>query len=200
MNSLSFSWVSDARCQWHPKIGMQSMCWLGLALATVFLLPEMSKACSMVSIRTPDELVRDAESIVRARAMRYDKQPERTPEGYWAHGVVEFDVIEVLKGRADKRLLVPGLIGMRDDPNDRSVPYDFVRPMGRSGSCFAYEYRLGGEFLLFLRQGPDGITPYWSGLAPTNEQLMTEAPDPWVEWVSKRLIAMSEQGDGARPK
>jgi hypothetical protein len=41
----------------------------------------------------------------------------------------------------------------RDDRNDRPVPYDFIRPGGRGGNCFALAYRPGAEYLLLLRRG-----------------------------------------------
>ena len=54
------------------------------------------------------------------------------------------------------------------------MPYDFVRLGGRWGSCFADDYRAGGEFLLFFKNGDH----QWSPLAAVNEEVW--APnDPW---------------------
>jgi hypothetical protein len=82
----------------------------------------------------------------------------------------------------------------RDDRNDRPVPYDFIRPGGRGGNCFALAYRPGAEYLLLLRRGehssdaqPTDLTPYWASLSPTNEQLLEGSNDPWVVWVSQEL-------------
>jgi hypothetical protein len=85
-----------------------------------------------------------------------------------------------------------GELNQRDDPNDRPAPYGFVRPGGRHGNCFALGYRSGGEYLLLLRRTehpssaqPNDLTPYWSPLAPTNEQLFGGTSDPWFAWVAR---------------
>ena len=48
--------------------------------------------------------------------------------------------------------------------------------------------------LLLLRRGkhpsyaqPDDLTPYWTPIAPTNEQLFDGASDAWFVWVSRQL-------------
>jgi hypothetical protein len=69
-----------------------------------------------------------------------------------------------------------------DDFNPAPVPYPAVRPAGQRGSCFAEEYRRGGEFLLLLKRTAGHLTPYWAALAPTNEQIRG-ADDRWVRWV-----------------
>jgi hypothetical protein len=64
---------------------------------------------------------------------------------------VEFRVAEVLKGEhVPNTLIIPGYLVDKDDFNDRPVPYDFIRPGGRAGSCIANRYKEGAEFLLFL--------------------------------------------------
>ena len=70
-----------------------------------------------------------------------------------------------------------------------SVPYGHVRPSGGAG-CFAYQYRLGAEYLFLLNRVEriDGLTPYWIALGPTNEQI-NGADDPWVRWVREQLAA-----------
>ena len=101
--------------------------------------------------------------------------------------MVQFTVLEVLRGGdAPGSLQVAGILGERDDFNDRPVPYDFVRRGGRGGSCFATEYRNGGEFLLFLKKETDGYTPYWAALAPVHEQLRSD-DDPWLLWVREAV-------------
>jgi hypothetical protein len=44
-------------------------------------------------------------------------------------------------------------------------------------------YRRGAEYLLLLTREQAGeLTPYWSPLAPTNEQV-SGPDDPWIQWV-----------------
>jgi hypothetical protein len=80
-------------------------------------------------------------------------------------------------------LLIEGRLVAGDDFNDQPPPYTFVRPAGRHGGCYASEYQTGAQFLLILKFHGDGsLTPYWEGLAPTNEQL--HGPDdPWLKVV-----------------
>jgi hypothetical protein len=110
-------------------------------------------ACSRVGPFSFDELF-TADVIVRAAAARYVVQPDpnmRTtgvPESQ-----VEFDVREVLSGDfGEKTIILKGYLSDRDDFNDVKVPYTFVRPMGRSGSCYANTYKQGADFLLFLEK------------------------------------------------
>src|SRR6185503_20371718 len=78
-------------------------------------------------------------------------------------------------------------------------PYRFVRPGGRSGSCFANSYKKGAQFLLFLKRSnfrPEtntGFTINISALGPTNEQLRGPG-DPWIEWVKAYLSPCAKQG------
>jgi hypothetical protein len=100
---------------------------------------------------------------------------------------IEFRVEEILKGEnVPSTITLNGYLTERDDFNDRPVPYDFVRPGGRGGSCSAYEYRWGSEFLLFLKKADGKLTIRWYALAPTNEQLRS-ADDPWIVWVKEQL-------------
>ena len=75
------------------------------------------------------------------------------------------------------------------------LPYRFVRPGGRGGSCFANSYRRGAQFLLFLKKGWAGFTTNFSALGPTNEQL-TGVDDPWVKWVRAYLSPCAGQNGG----
>jgi hypothetical protein len=101
---------------------------------------------------------------------------------------VTFRVVETLRGSVpDGRLVVPGRLVDRDDFNRGPVPYTLVRPSGQRGDCWAQEYRVGAEYLVLLRPGWSGLTPYWIPLAPLNEQV-NGANDSWVEWVRAHVI------------
>lgn len=168
----------------------------GLALA----LPSL--ACSTTEpVPSPNELVKSAEVIVRVRVRGISPKPG-TPEVAvvppWAARYftqVDAAVLEVLKGAFPSQTITfDGYAEERDDLNDRPVPYNFVRPGGRAGMCFALGYRQGGEYLLLLKrirapnaQG-DVLTPYWSPVAPTNEQLVGPQ-DPWLRWVREELAS-----------
>lgn len=108
---------------------------------------------------------------------------------------MRFAVLDVLKGElAARTIAFNGSLVDRDDRNDGPVPYDFGRPGARGGNCFALTYRSGGEYLLLLRRSehpsyaqPNDLTPYWTPLGPTNEQLFEGSSDPWFRWVAGRL-------------
>lgn len=104
-----------------------------------------------------------------------------------AIGLIEFEVIEILKGPTlSVPVRIPGTLVTQNDFSDQAIPYTFVRRGGRSGNCFAFGYRQGAEYLLFLRPGRDSLTPYWAPLAPINEQVRN-AQDPWMAWVRRQL-------------
>ena len=126
------------------------------------------------SIITPQEMVRSADIIVHAKAVKFvDK------EG------VNFKITEVLKGiNVATTITIKGSLEKRDDFNKGDIPYRHVRSSGH-GPCFAYEYKEDGEFLLFLKREKGEHTPYWSPLAPTNEQLRPD--DSWLKWVKEQL-------------
>jgi hypothetical protein len=136
----------------------------------------------------------DAEVIVRVTAIGYTKSPAG---GFWTTGVPEativFRVEEMLKGEASApaTLTVNGYLNDRDDFNDRPVPYDFIRPGGRAGSCIANSYKKGAEFLFFLKKREGRLTPYWAALTPTNEQLRA-SDDAWLKWVRDSLQSNRE--------
>jgi hypothetical protein len=52
----------------------------------------------------------------------------------------------------EERIDLRGALVETDDFNDLQVPYKFVRPDGRSGSCFATSYREGAQYLLMLKK------------------------------------------------
>jgi hypothetical protein len=140
-------------------------------------------ACSVARIARPNELVRTADLIVRARAAGYVDPSAVDSRG---RPLVRFDVLEVVHGPAVERLQIRGVLTAEDDYNDKAPPYSFVRPGGRSGDCFASSYRNGGQYLLFLKHEDSGYTPYWAPLAPVNEQLRSNR-DPWLVWVRRAI-------------
>jgi hypothetical protein len=151
--------------------------------------------CSVVGpLPTPHDLVSRAQVIVRARADRLADRPGREGTLAGSRTQIRFIVVAVLKGDLGPGdLEFNGHLEQKDDPNDRPVPFDFIRPGGRSGNCFALGYRQGAEYLLLLRRGdhqsfaqPNDLTPYWTPLAPTNEQLFGDE-DPWLRWVSAEI-------------
>jgi hypothetical protein len=166
----------------HPAISFVS-----LALAA-FMFPSTVLACRAPP-PSPTAMVSRAEIIVRATADEYVK----APVGDLRHlnepsdSEIEFSIKEILKGETvPSTIILNGYLTARDDFNDRPVPYDFVRPGGRGGSCSAYEYTQGAEFLLFLKKVDGRLTIRWYALAPTNEQLHS-VDDPWIGWVKAQL-------------
>lgn len=174
-----------------------------LSLLTLALLPAPSLHaaepvfCSIRNVTTGESyeptlqttlsLVREADAIVRAVALDtvrsgpLAEQPARG--GAW----LEFRVREVLKGDdVPGTLYAPGRLVTRDYFRAEPPPYTWDRS---TGECKAYEYRPGGEFLLMLQRGADGLlTPDWASLRPTNEQIRG-ADDPWVRWVREQVAA-----------
>lgn len=162
-----------------------------IVLALVFETTP-SLACSVIgALKTPQELVATADLIVRVR-MDGVLQPPATALGPHGFGTVRFRVLQTLKGTppADQ-LLFEGERDAQGDRNDRPVPYDFVRPGGRHGNCYALNYVQGAEYLLLAKHidvegQPHELSIYWAPLAPTNEQVSGE-DDPWVRWVVDEL-------------
>lgn len=160
-------------------------------IATCFLLIAADAfPCQRATPVSNVEMVTQADAIVRVIAVEYAR-PQRNP-GMWTTGqpdsMIRFKVLEVIRGRVlrgSSQLILPGYLVDHDDYNDRAVPYNFVRPNGRSGSCFANSYRSGGQFLLILKRELPGYTTAWYPLGPTNEQLHS-ADDPWLLWVREQ--------------
>jgi len=164
----------------------------------VFVFPSTVLAC-----RAPrpssTAMVSRAETIVRAVAVDYVKAPVGDFRQLNEPGdaAIEFEVKEILKGEnVPSRIILNGYLTGKDDFNDGPVPYDFVRPGGRGGSCSAYEYAQGAEFLLFLKKIDGKLTIRWYALAPTNEQLHS-ADDPWVGWVKEQLKSSESKPSSA---
>jgi hypothetical protein len=131
----------------------------------------------------------EAQVIVVATPRSYvgDKEPTYNTTDVPDASIV-FDVDETLRGtNVATTVEVGGYLVDTDDFNDSAVPYMFVRPGGRQGSCYATSYRRDQPHLLFLKYDDGALTPYWSGLGPTNEQLRSR-DDAWVRWV-RRYVA-----------
>jgi hypothetical protein len=177
---------------------MKSVCLVIVALGAA-LNAATGFACSVLRIAPPEELVHDAELIVLATAIDYAGPP---PGNSRTTGVpanrVRFRVDATLKGtHSAPDLALNGYLGGGDDWNENPVPYSFVRPGGRSGSCFANTYKTGGQFVLMLRrsgkstfEGDTEFTVNWGALAAVNEQVRS-ADDPWVRWVKEQIQAQS---------
>jgi hypothetical protein len=149
-------------------------------------LPSDALACKVTHVASAKEIVALAEEIVRVRAVSYS--PPASPEP-GRSGAITMEIVQVLKGSLPmKPFAVDGRVDHYDGANDRTAPYDLVRPGGRHGNCHADDYKLGAEYLLFLR----GPTPYWAPLAATNEEISGDN-DPWLVWV-KRQVKGSEAG------
>jgi hypothetical protein len=145
---------------------------------------------------TPQDLIRQADVILHVRADGPSDEPGKDTAGALGASPtqVRFTVLSVLKGSfASESLQFNGHLDARDDRNDESVPYRFIRPGGRKGNCFALGYRQGGQYLLMMRRTghrayaqPNDLTPYWMPLRPTNEQVLG-SDDPWVRWVVEAI-------------
>ena len=133
------------------------------AWATVLLMiSATAEPCSISGPVSPEEVVRGADAIVTATAVEYARPPKDPT--IWTTGSpdseVRFLVMEVLKGQVVPSVIgLPGYLVENDDLNELNAPYAFVRPGGRSGSCFANSYRHNGEFLLMLSDKPVVRTP-----------------------------------------
>src|SRR5262245_57629904 len=198
---------AECRRQKHDGSGGLACASLGL-LTVIFLIPTPVWPCSVEGpLRTPDTLVREADVIVRVRADSAAPSAVQVQAGTEAASHINFTVLEILKGEVPSGTLrVNGVASERDDHNDTKVPYDFVRPAGRHGNCFALEYRIGGEYLLLLKRtanqenDPPTFTPYWAALGPTNEQLFDRQNDPWLRWVRERVTGGQPRGAGFAPR
>jgi hypothetical protein len=166
-----------------------------LFFALMFLFgANVAYACRAVK-PTTTAMVEMAEIIVRAEAVKYVEEPigEIRTLNEPSDATIRFKVKEVLKGDSvPSEIVLNGYLSDRNDFNDRKVPYDFVRPGGRGGSCGAYEYKKGAEFLLFLKKSGEKFTVRWYALAPTNEQLHS-SDDEWINWVRNYLKAIKDK-------
>jgi hypothetical protein len=150
----------------------------------------------------------NADLIVRATAVRYivSPDPDVRTTGVPA-STVEFKTEEKIWGvDVPDTIVLNGYLTDRDDFNDVPLPYRFVRPGGRAGSCFANSYKEGAQFLLFLKRSGSGYTTNISALGPTNEQLQGRE-DPWLKWVKAYLTPCASPdsqglnyGDRSKPE
>ena len=169
---------------------------LGFVLVLLFLFAKSAVACSVVGpLPTPQELVKESDLILNVVASDYAKLPRYDPrkDNFFMTGpadsTVRFRVAEVIKGKYEpKEIVLEGFLGNSDDFNDsKTVPYTFVRPSGRHGSCFANTYKEGGSFLLMLKKTKTGgYTQFWVPLSPTEEQIRP-SNDPWLLWVKNAV-------------
>ncbi len=161
-----------------------------VTVAAILLTTGDALACRSSRTGVLDRMFAGADVIVRATAEKYTKEPPDpnirhlgTPEDT----IIEFKVEEVLRGVGiGKTLLINGYLSEEDDYNEYPVPYTFVRKGGRGGNCFAFDYRKGAQFLLFLKKTDKGYTPNVSSLGPNNEQLLSEK-DAWLLWVREEV-------------
>lgn len=179
----------------HPRIVSL------VILICLFSFPtSIGKACSRMYPFRLGELF-SADLIVRATAVRYvvSPHPDTRTTGV-PESTIEFKTEEQIWGvNVPDTIVLNGYLTDRDDFNDVPLPYRFVRPEGRSGSCFANSYKKGAQFLLFLKRSnflPEtntGFTIDISALGPTNEQLHGPE-DPWIGWVKAYLSPCARQG------
>ena len=163
---------------------------------------KLSIACSISGKVDVPSVCKSADFIVRALAVKYDKEPENN--NLWTSGIpdskVKFETEEILKGDSTPGIIMlNGYLNDKDDFNDHPIPYNFVRPGGRAGSCFANTYKQGAQYLLFLKRSnevkwPAVTTPFTvdiSALAPVNEQLHSES-DPWIFYIKGLLKGLDQ--------
>ena len=139
------------------------------------------------------DMIRGSEVVVRAVAA--DSVGQSYNQFHEYHfDLIRFEPTEVLRGTLpDSDFNLQGFIVDRDEFNPADVPFGHVRPSG-DGPCYAYEYRLGAEYLFLLNRvdGSDVLTPYWIALGPTNEQIRGPE-EPWVRWVREQLADGAER-------
>jgi len=159
------------------------------------------------TVQQIQSLVGQAEVIVRAEAVDSFRvywptapQPRDTPLDEMIIGgssdLIRFRTIEVLRWPDPAEVLGgrtgPGVFTLwgrvvdTDDFNPLPVPYGMVRRSGQRGSCYTSDYRVGGEYLLLMIRRDNELTPRWSPLSPTNEQIRGDG-DPWLQWVREQL-------------
>lgn len=169
-----------------------------IVVATLLFPVSTSIGCSRMYRFNLNELF-SADLIVRAEAVRYiiTPDPQTTTTGV-PESTIEFKVKESIWGiDVPATIVLHGYLADTNDFNNVPLPYRFVRPGGRSGSCFANSYKKGAQFLLFLRKtgkymSSTGYTTNISALGPTNEQI-SGTDDPWVKWVKAYLSACTRQ-------
>ncbi|APR86052.1 Hypothetical protein A7982_11401 [Minicystis rosea] len=142
----------------------------GLLLA--LLAPARARACSLSSDFLPPsnyELVRLAEQVVLARAVSATSQD------------VTFEVVETLRGsalRPKDAITLQGFVARYAGPSPVD-DFSRARPGASAGACIAYDYRVGGQFLLLLRGSASKWATLGTPFARVNEEV-TAPNDPWL--------------------
>lgn len=141
------------------------------------------------SVSRTQRIVAEAEVIVRATALREIPAPAAEERRGAKH--VAFEVREVLRGSGvPDTLRFTGVI--RDED---AVPPELVEEVPHlsyirryAGDCQAFTYRAGGEYLLLLQLSAErgSFDPYWTLLAPTNNQIGGDE-DRWLRWVRAEI-------------
>jgi hypothetical protein len=166
---------------------MRSVVWPAHLAVAAVLQPRTADACSVTSIPTPTTTKPYAPGLPPIASPPEGFPP--TTKGWEpgaGHELLAVDVVEVLKGSPGvSRFAIHGKLVTADDYNDRDPPYEFVRRGGRNGNCFTYTYKRDAEYLLFLRETNNMLTPYWAALAPVNEQVRS-TDDTWITWVREQ--------------
>lgn len=161
---------------------------------TVLFGTTAAYACLTVRPSTTT-MIENAEVIVRGEANKYVEEPRGNIRALHepANATINFKIKETLKGDSvPSEIILNGYLSDTDDFNETGIPYNFVRPGGQGGSCSAYEYKRGAEFLLFLKKVGEKYTVRWYALAPTNEQLHS-SNDEWITWVRNYLERLKEK-------
>jgi len=167
-----------------------------LFVFTFLLSAKVTYACRTVRPSTT-AMVENAEVIVRVEADKYVEEPKGDIRDLNepSNATINFKVKETLKGDSvPSEIILNGYLSDADDFNETEVPYNFVRRGGRGGSCSAYEYKKGAEFLLFLKKTGEKFTVRWYALAPTNEQLRS-SDDEWITWVRSYLKSLKKKSE-----
>src|SRR5258708_776139 len=162
----------------------------GVAAAARGLLahtPARGRSEAEVCLAGPnDGLVRRAEAIVLARAVRFSPSPEH-PE----FGKLTFEVEQVLSGEFRDATLT--LDANLDESAGRTPEDDFSAPRPSAAACIAEDYRLRGRYLLFLRQYSRRWDLSGPGFSRVNEEV--NGPDsPWVQAVRLYLRVAALHG------
>jgi hypothetical protein len=141
------------------------------------------------SIARTQNIVSESSVIVRAKSLGDVPPPSGTPRPDLRY--VAFAVEEVLRGSdVPDTLHFGGTIRDEDAiPPEavEDVPHlSYIRRWG--GDCLAMTYRSGGQYLLLLQYSEERGTldPYWSVLAPTNNEV-SGPDDPWIGWVRSEI-------------
>jgi len=129
------------------------------------------------------DTVKHADVIVHATALEYAVPPNTRRTGS-----IRFGVTEVIRGKPLRELILEGELVDRVDFNQSPPPYQGARP-NAGGSCWAWQYKTGAQYLLILeKERTGGLTLERYPLAPVNEQLHSE-DDPWLLWVRTQAKA-----------